>query len=473
MAEGSLPLPALARPDAQARLGQGLMLWAGVALVLCAPIIRGGNRHVALILLEWLALAVLLGVALAARDGLGGWGWGRERVGLLVLAASPLWVALMQLLPLPVDWWAALPGRALYHELVAVVQMPQPAWRAASLTPAATWASVLAGLPLLASFALALSCSASQLKALCRLWMGVALAQALLGLAQLGAFELLFFNADTTRVIGTFANPNHFANFLAMTLPLVVLEIRRAMLDAPAHHHRLGNASLLWGVLLFVLLAAVLASSSRTGIVTALLVTLATTLLLPGRRGAQSGLRWRLWALAALLLVAVASVGLGWLERFQGDLLSGDASFRGLMRASTWSAALEFWPVGAGLGSYGMVFPRFQPAVVTGFVEYAHSDYVQLLMECGALFVVLAALLLWLLVRQLRRLWRSALQAHGQHPQAQLQMVCGLGLLALLLHSWLDFNMHIPANAMLGAFLLGGLLRHEAAATLPGRGQAH
>ena len=446
-------------------MGQSLLIGAGVLLMVFAPIIRGGNRHVALIGLEWLGLAVLLGawlMVVGGHTGLGAWGKGRARVGLLVLAASPLWVALLQLLPLPADLWAALPGRAFYQQMLAVVQMPQPAWRAASLTPAVTWTSVLAGIPLVACFALALSCSAEQLKTLCRLWIGLALLQALLGLAQLGSFDVLFFNVDRPDVIGTFANRNHFANFLAMTLPLVVLEIRRVINDASAHHQRVGNAGLLWGVALFVLLAAVLASSSRTGIATALLVMLATTLLLPGHQGAQTGMRWRLWALAALMLVAVASVGLGWLERFQGDLLAGDANFRGMMRAATWAAALEFWPLGSGLGSYVMVFPRFQPAMVTGFSEYAHSDYVQLLMECGALFVALAAVLLWLLARQARWLVSRAVKAHGQNPQEQLMMVCGLGLLALLLHSWLDFNMHIPANAMLGAFLLGAFLRSEA-----------
>lgn len=435
------------------------MLWAGVALLVCAPVIRGGNRYVALIALEWLGLAVLLGAALVALGGQGVWGRGRERAGLLLLAASPLWVALLQLVPLPLDVWAALPGRALYQDLLAAVQMPQPAWRAASLTPAVTWASVLAGIPLVACFALALSCSGHQFRMLCQLLIGLALAQALLGLAQLGSFKLLFFDAGTNRVIGTFANPNHFANFLGMTLPLVVLEVRRAMHDQAPRHHRVGNASLLWGLLLFVLLAAVLASSSRTGIVTALVVTLATTLMLPGRHGGQAGLRWRLWALAALLLVAVASVGLGWLERFQGDLLAGDASFRGLMRSSAWTAALEFWPLGSGLGSFGMVFPRFQPAVVTGFVEHAHSDYVQLLMECGALFVLLAGLALWLMARRARWLAHRALQGDGLDAHEQMMMACGLGLLALLLHSWLDFNLRIPANAMLGAFMLGGLLR--------------
>ncbi len=42
---------------------------------------------------------------------------------------------------------------------------------------------------------------------------------------------------------------------------------------------------------------------------------------------------------------------------------------------------------------------------------------------------------------------------------ALLQASCGLGVLAVLLHSWVDFNLRIPANAMLAAFLLGAFLR--------------
>jgi hypothetical protein len=47
----------------------------------------------------------------------------------------------------------------------------------------------------------------------------------------------------------------------------------------------------------------------------------------------------------------------------------------------------------------------------------------------------------------------------GLDAAGLLQASCGLGLLAVLLHSWVDFNLRIPANAMLAAFLLGAFLR--------------
>jgi hypothetical protein len=51
-----------------------------------------------------------------------------------------------------------------------------------------------------------------------------------------------------------------------------------------------------------------------------------------------------------------------------------------------------------------------------------------------------------------------------------MQASCGIGLLAVLLHSWVDFNLRIPANAMLAAFLLGVLLRPlQAQPGLPAR----
>ena len=84
-------------------------------------------------------------------------------------------------------------------------------------------------------------------------------------------------------------------------------------------------------------------------------------------------------------------------------------------------------------------------------------------MEYGALFLALAGLAAWLIVRQSISLWQQARAAHRGSGSLQLQLCCALGLLALLLHSWVDFNLRIPANAMLAACLLGAFLRRESA----------
>ena len=82
-----------------------------------------------------------------------------------------------------------------------------------------------------------------------------------------------------------------------------------------------------------------------------------------------------------------------------------------------------------------------------------------MLMELGAPALLLVALLGLLVVRQLVALVR-ALRASGR-LSSELGMRCfaGLGALALLLHSWVEFNMHIPALALTASFLMGVFLR--------------
>jgi hypothetical protein len=287
-------MPAAETGQANTGLASPVVFGAGLLLLGLSPIIRGGNRHVALVLLEWLALLLL--VALLAR-GLAF----RDRAdaqpsqplasaGVWVLALSPLWVALVQLIPLPVSVWAALPGHAPYVEALAVAQAPAAAFRPLSLTPDITLVSVLAGLPLSAAFLLAFYSSFRQIGLLVHALVGLAVAQAVLGLLQMGPFPgLSFGSAIGGRAIGTFANPNHFASYIAMTLPLAILLLRPAMVSArgtmrggPRGGRPMGA---LWGVALFLLLAAVLASGSRGGTVTCLVVTLLAVLLLPQRGG--------------------------------------------------------------------------------------------------------------------------------------------------------------------------------------------
>ena len=128
---------------------------------------------------------------------------------------------------------------------------------------------------------------------------------------------------------------------------------------------------------------------------------------------------------------------------------------------SSWQAALAFWPLGSGPGSFAAVYPQFQPSGLGASVEHAHNDYVQLLMEFGVLSVALAGLAAWLISRQALSLYRRLRVAGPEQSAVRLQLCCGLGLLALLLHSWVDFNLRIPANAMLAACLLGAFLRPQ------------
>ena len=150
--------------------------------------------------------------------------------------------------------------------------------------------------------------------------------------------------------------------------------------------------------------------------------------------------------------------GLDWVERFDAERLAADDALRALTREATWQGALAYWPLGSGLGSYAWVFPRFQaPEVGRYWLDLAHNDYLQILMETGALGLVAMALALALMGRRAMQLFSAG---RGTWSSAdRLAVACGLGLLATLLHAWVDYPFRIPANAMLAAFLLGVFLR--------------
>ncbi len=448
-------------------LASPVVVGFGFLLLGLAPVIRGGNRHVALVLLEWVSLLVLLALTIQALSAnpTGSPAHRLERrraAGVWLLALAPFWVALFQLFPLPSGWWKALPGHVPYAEGLAVARVSGAGYFPMSLTPDFTLLSVLAGLPLSAALLVAYHASARHLGLLVQGLIVFAVVQAVLGLLQMGPFPALSFGSERGgRAIGTFANRNHFASYITMTVPLAVWMLSQAM--APVRRTTSSQGvrakGALWGVALFLLLSGVLVSASRGGAVTCLVVTVLAAMLLR-HRAAQGSFRhhWGLAGVATLLaLVALAAGVDALLARFEGE---GDYldSERWLYVIGTWHAAREFWPFGAGLGSFASVFPAYQPLGVHGFVEHAHNDYVQLLMEGGLLVVVLSLVALALIFRQVAALVRHDRRS-GLDPQALLQVACGLGLLAVLLHSWVEFNLRIPANAILAAFLLGAFLR--------------
>ena len=432
---------------------------AGLLLFALAPVIRGGNRHIAMVGLEWLSILILWFVALtwfkkAGPEGALPTTWTLP-LSEWMLVASPLFAAFIQLTPLPLELWSTLPGHGLYAPLL------RPEWLTLSVTPDATRASLLAGVPLVAAFLVARTCSQKQMALLVPVLVLIAFVQAVWGLFQVGPFKSLYFGAEFAgSLIGSFANANHFANYISMTLPLGVFVIWRSAPHrrAEAHQHS-QSVAVFWLVVLLVLVTAVLASGSRTGSLIGILVTF-FALLLALSAVSKTSRKW--YALGAVVLVAAGLVVVGLntlVVRFDADRLGVDGNFRWMLTVSSWQAALAFWPTGSGAGSYAAVFPAFEAPGLRGFAEHAHNDYVELLIEFGFLFVLLAALVAGLAIRQAWSLWSQIKQDGRGADAAPLQLFCALGLLAIFLHSWVDFNLRIPANAILCACLFGAFLR--------------
>lgn len=430
---------------------------------------RGGNRNVALIALEGVALVFL--VALSAGAGRSASRPSPRSLLIAFLALSPAWLALVYLLPLPASLWAAIPGRELYRELLAGAGIAQAGWLPLSLAPDATTVSLLAGIPLIAAFGAGYLSNVRQLQLVLGVFAGVAFAEIVFGLLQLagGTSSSLYFGSTwgLGRAFGTFANPNHFANYIAMALAAYIwlgwMQIQdRRRRPATFAEHRMAEKRMvaLWSAGAILLLVGILMSRSRGSALTGIPAAMAAlALVLTLGAGARSA-RGPLLIIGGVLAAGIALVGIdGVVSRFDLQRMAGDAPLRVIQASTTLEGAAHFFPFGAGWGTYLEVYPRFQPASLVGTADYAHQDYAQMIFEGGVFAILLMAAFAWLAIGRAILLARLAVREHRLRREAMAAAVCGLGLLGFLLHSLLEFNMHIPANAIAAALLAGAYLR--------------
>ncbi|HXQ20708.1 MAG TPA: O-antigen ligase family protein, partial [Candidatus Acidoferrales bacterium] len=139
--------------------------------------------------------------------------------------------------------------------------------------------------------------------------------------------------------------------------------------------------------------------------------------------------------------------------------------------ADTIDMAGSFPFFGVGLGNFGAVFPLYRERTIKSWafgvdVDHAHNDYLEWISEVGVPAAVVTLGLVIMFGRCVARALRSGAIATDA---SLLQWGFATGALALLLHSVTDFNLHIPANALVFAFLIGGLIRLTRPATQGGK----
>ncbi len=131
--------------------------------------------------------------------------------------------------------------------------------------------------------------------------------------------------------------------------------------------------------------------------------------------------------------------------------------------------------LGTGLGSFGSVFPAYQTFPTDQTYPYAHNDYAQALAETGAAGAVI---ILWALAL----FFRSAVKGLLDRLESEagwMQLGAAIGVCGLLVHSFVDFNLHIPANAAWFAVCAGlatvctARLRPQGAARGPAKNEGY
>lgn len=444
-------------------------------LLTLAPLMRGGNRQLAigvLLAVGLFTLASLITHKLSAAASTRQPAPSRPKLwtaAIALLATSPLWLALLQLTPLPAELWTSLAGRQDYLSALASIGQQPPELLPLSLNPSATRAALWSALPASVAFVAALMLQRRDTDRLLAILLAAAAVQTLIAVLQIGGGKTSFFyfgSSHAGSVIGTFNNRNHLADFLGMSVPLWFYFALRS-----SPKHRTGIARLIprnawwpvWIVFGFAMVVVLLLTQSRGGLLSTSIALIGCGWLMLRTQSQQLSPRMRWAAIAALaftIVAALISVGLEDLaKRVQADRLIVDANVRNAYTLSTIQALQHFWPWGSGAGTFEAVFPRFQDLQTIGYVEYAHNDYPQLLMELGIFALPLIAAVLYLAIYQLRQLKRSTPPRKTIRNSTLQRQLAGLGALVLLLHSTVEFNTHIPALAITCAFLAGVYLR--------------
>jgi O-antigen ligase len=259
--------------------------------------------------------------------------------------------------------------------------------------------------------------------------------------------------SDVLTPFGTYVNKNHFAGLMLVSggaaLAVLLRRFRRIRV-AGGSPRRIVRLALPAAGLAAILL--VTAGSGSRGAALALLAGAlagAVASFAAGNRRASRCLAALAGAIVLAAIVAVAGPGTSAAERAE---LTG----RWKNRPRLWKDVLVMTaahPVaGTGEGSFRYVSPRYQSFDDEREFVHAEGDWIQFLAETGIVGFLLMALFCGSVVRRTLRLVR------GRGSTGMLAAGALVGLFSVLFHGFVDTSLHIPANLVAAAVLVGGVV---------------
>jgi O-antigen ligase len=237
---------------------------------------------------------------------------------------------------------------------------------------------------------------------------------------------------------GPYVNRNHFAGFAELIIPIALVPL----VLGKVRRERLFLVSLF----ALVPIVALLLCASRGGIVS-LVMELALLLLLLLVHRIRSK-----YLLIGGVVVCGALLAVSWigvqkvLGRFSSNsVIEVTSGKRASMRHDTWRIFRDHPVIGTGLGTLQMVFPPYESLYDGKIVNHTHNDYLEALAETGILGGLCCA---WFLVILFVESYKG-LAGLGSSFNSAMNLSGLVGCCGLLVHSLFDFNLHIPANALL------------------------
>ena len=273
--------------------------------------------------------------------------------------------------------------------------------------------------------------------------------------------------------IGPYVNRNNFAGYLEMALPMGIALFGALTMQTQGSWDDTWDSrsdkrlalTFLVGLSVLLMLTGLLFSLSRGGVLAGGVVVAAQVPFLLALVSRRSSRRKILWCgLIAAIFISVVGSLVPW-EKLGGrfrtlptESITMDIRYQ--VFKDTWDMAKDYPVLGSGLGSYERVFPRYKTWPTQSLFQHAHNDYLEFLSEMGwAGFLPLMVFFSWVVIRGLKYL-AFTLRLGARCPRAVVSRACLVsgslgGVIAILLHGTVDFNLHIPANALLFFVLCG------------------
>ncbi len=321
---------------------------------------------------------------------------------------------------------------------------------------------------------------------------------AFLGLLQyLSGADKIFWLLDIKRIgfFGAFSNQDHFAGYMAMIIPLVTGLLITEYLQYQGTNSKreirnpalkIANHRVFFYVFAIVIMLSSLFFARSSGGAFSMMISF---LLLVGIMLCRRRLRRFSW-----VVIPILAITLGMLIWIGIHPVIEELSTAVDIENKSLTARIEFWKdtvaairdfpfFGAGLGTFPFVYPQYSAITFNTFVNHAHNEYLELLLETGfiGLFFIVWAIYRFIKDNVLYHILGTTKGINHAYPVKNnanknrsfnikssyfpgkrndpfiigITIGCAIGVISMCLHCIVDFNFHIPANAFLLSVLLG------------------
>jgi len=418
-------------------------LFALTLFVITAALIFGGapngyNWQNLIVMVPAIAL-----IGLAVSNGVLNRFW-RLSVLFRLFAFAVVLLPILQLVPLPPEVWASLPGRMLENNIIELAGGADK-WRPITLNQNGTLLVWLSLIPPTGVFMATLLLNSREREALLLFVLAFAAFSGTIGIFQFasGGGILNFYHSSHDKfLLGFFANRNHQGLFLAVAASI-------GFWWAGARKLRKNRAIFAYAAASALFMVLAISTTSRAGMAFMFIAILTGW-------AARFGLGRRPWLSAAISVITLSVVIAGSsilndnisarIERFE----SIDTDGRWQIWQQSLPIGLQYLPVGSGLGTYVPAFARFETLDEVGplYINHAHNEYLELFVEAGVpgllipvFFILSYVLALLALLKNLR-------------PNNCNLLCLYVVPLYFVLHSTVDYPLRTQALAVIFAIFL-------------------